>query len=227
MKTTISGFLTGLFALLAFVAQVPTDLQAMLMSAFPHPTQQWLALIFALAAFVSHTYMSKNTQDTPTPAIPTGGTGLFGKLPLMAVCLVIGYMAACTTTQFVSWWKSPSTQAGVKIAGKAAFDYGLQLAGQALNGERINYATAGINTAFIEARSLQLTSSAADPVAIVTAVKQSIDDPTVGRKLAAIVVLSAQQAVDKGADPSGALEGALRGVTAAVNAPTPIALLPK
>ena len=118
-------------------------------------------------------------------------------------------------------------QAGVRIASKAAFDYGIQLAGQALNGEKINYATAGINTAFIEARQLQLTSNANDTVAIVTAVKQSIDDPVVGRKLAAIVVMSAQKAIDQGADPSGALEGALQGITSAVTAPTPIALLPK
>ena len=231
MKTTISGFLTGLFAFLAFAASVPTALQAMLMSCVPQQMQQWIALIFAFAAWSSHAYMSKNTQDAPAATSGTSG-GAFGKLPIPVAlaCIALTLLAACTTAQIVSWWKSPATQTGVRIAAKAAFDYGVQLAGQAINGEKINYATAGINTAFIEARQLQLTPNANDTLAIITAVKQSVDDPAVGKKLAAIVVKSAQQAIDKGADPSGALEGALQGVTAAVNlptAPTTLALLPK
>jgi len=131
--------------------------------------------------------------------------------------LLLGLMVSCSTTQIVTWWKSPTTQTGVRIAESAAFNYGVQLAGQLVNGEKIDYKAAGINTAFIEARSLQLTPDASDSLAIVAAVKQAVDDPAVGKKLAAVVVKSAQQAIDAGADPSGALEGALRGVTAAVN----------
>lgn len=157
-----------------------------------------------------------------TLRVPVKRASLVGPL------IVLGFLtlASCTTAQFVSWWKSPATQAGVKIAEKAAFNYGVQLAGQYVNGEKIDYKTAGINTAFIAARSLQLTDNASDTTAIITAVKQSVDDPAVGKKLAAVVVKSAQEAIDAGADPSGALEGALRGVTAAVTV-TPLPQLPK
>ena len=64
MKTTISGIIAAIFGLLAFIATVPTELQAMLMRTMPTSWQPYTALIFAGAAFVARTYASKHTQDT-------------------------------------------------------------------------------------------------------------------------------------------------------------------
>lgn len=63
MKTTISGYIAGLMSLLAIVATVPTDLQAMLMALFPKPSQPYVAIIFAFAAFIAKGYQAQNTQD--------------------------------------------------------------------------------------------------------------------------------------------------------------------
>jgi hypothetical protein len=147
-----------------------------------------------------------------TLQVPVRRAGVLSMLPVLLAFVLIG----CSTAQIVSWWKSPATQAGVRIAESVAFNYGVQLAGQYVGGEKIDFKSAGINTAFIAARSLQLTPNASDTVAIIAAVQQSVDDPLVGKRLAAVVVKSAKEAIGQGADPSGALEGALRGVTAAV-----------
>lgn len=63
MKTTISGIAAALLSLLSIMAVVPSELQKMIMEACPKTIQPYIAIVFAVAAFIAKTYQAQQTQD--------------------------------------------------------------------------------------------------------------------------------------------------------------------
>lgn len=75
-KTSVSGYTAAIFGLLTIMATVPTELQKMIMEQVPKGVQPWIAIIFAVAAFIARSYQGHVTQDklASTPAETTQTT---------------------------------------------------------------------------------------------------------------------------------------------------------
>jgi len=115
-----------------------------------------------------------------------------------------------------SWWNNPKTQAGVQIAEQAvvssALHFGIDVAQQEINGGKVDLKGDGVDSGLFALRTLEMTPQASNAAAIVSTVVQAIKDPTTASAVAASVVNAVSAATKQGADPSGALEGAVRGI---------------
>ena len=154
----------------------------------------------------------KKTSLALTLATAIAFSGLSG-------CASFQALVKTQNAKIAAWWASPTTQAGVKIAAQSIesglLNLGLNIAGQEINGGKINWTQAGLSAGAAVVRQLELTPNATDAAAITQNVLTVVEDPTQAKAIASQVITAVNKATNNGADPSGALEGAAQGLDTA------------
>ncbi len=167
------------------------------------PKTKLLAIVATIAALAG----------CATAPVPSGGaTSTAGSVSLIQK--VEGWFST-EQANLNAWWTSPATQAGIASAESAIEagleNFGINVAEQAVTGGKINWTSAGLSAGATAARQLELSGDTT-AAAITQNVMTVVQDPSQAKAIAAQVVSAVATAVQNGANPSGALEGAAQGL---------------
>ena len=204
-RTTLSGWITVLASAIAINPGIVAFL--------PETLRSYVTGIAGLVAIVSGGTFAYNAKDKQVTGSSTGTGGTGPVLPVILLVGVLALSAGCAT--FRRWQANPKVQTAEQIAlqvvESSALNAGLGAIEQltttgGVDGRTV--AAGALNGAAYELRTLESTSSAADPVAVASAVNNGTGNTVVAQAVAPVVSSAVQTAVQQGASPDAAVETA-------------------